>query len=244
MSSTQEEEVEEKALPPPPRPRFPFSVLPFLPQHLPLSKERTYIGFRRNTFLLFLLGASIALLVLILSLSIGLSARKQFVCASTFPVLLTNTPTAPPPTSRTRPTKRFNPAKAPTTVPVSAHVGSTRKPQTRSSPFPGKSTTQSRSAGIRTRIRCAGWRCGRRGSARRLGAMWALLRPSSIGALGASRMIWISRRRCLMCWRQRDWDVCRLLGRGYRVRLAINGYIYGNEDWWVSTYTERVHVLF
>lgn len=74
MSSSIQEE-EEKARPP----RFPFSVLPFLPQHLPLSKERTYLGLRRNTFLLVLLGASLSLLILILGLSIGLASKKQFV---------------------------------------------------------------------------------------------------------------------------------------------------------------------
>lgn len=60
-----------------PPPRFPFFSLP---KHLSLSKERTYFGLQRNTFLLVLLGAALSLLTLILGLSIGLSLhKKQFV---------------------------------------------------------------------------------------------------------------------------------------------------------------------
>ncbi|RPB08816.1 hypothetical protein P167DRAFT_528082 [Morchella conica CCBAS932] len=46
-------------------------------QHLPLDKDRTYFGLRRNVFLLVLLGAALALLALILGLAIGLTAGKH-----------------------------------------------------------------------------------------------------------------------------------------------------------------------
>lgn len=69
-----------------PRRRFPFLSFPvFLQKHLPLSKDRTYFGLRRNVFLFVLLGVALALLALVLGLAIGLTTGGKQYVASTPP---------------------------------------------------------------------------------------------------------------------------------------------------------------
>jgi hypothetical protein len=65
------------------KPRFhrvlaSFTLFPaWFRQHLPLDKDRTYFGLRRNVFLLVLLGVALALLALILGLAIGLTVGRH-----------------------------------------------------------------------------------------------------------------------------------------------------------------------
>lgn len=159
--------ADEKPLPPPP-PKFSFFTLPSLPKHLPLSKERTYFGLRRNTFLLVLLGAFLALLALILGLAIGLTVGKKSYVPPLLPTSLFRETLAPflifqahhpagrKPTFPIRPTRRSRAGKARTTAPVSARAESTPRPPTPSSPSRGGCSTRCRSARIPTRTRCAG----------------------------------------------------------------------------------------